>query len=109
MRGPSALRVAVSIFHSTKHPYADYDLDHNEQETRMTHGPLPVLVAGATGYVGGRLVPRLLEAGYRPRGLLGLAYWYTVLPLPGIVFARTLAGIRRAAEADAAAGTSTFP
>jgi uncharacterized protein YbjT (DUF2867 family) len=29
----------------------------------------PVLVAGATGYVGGRLVPRLLSAGYRVRAL----------------------------------------
>lgn len=28
-----------------------------------------VLVTGATGYVGGRLVPRLLEAGYRVRVL----------------------------------------
>ena len=27
----------------------------------------PVLVTGATGYIGGRLVPRLLEAGYRVR------------------------------------------
>jgi uncharacterized protein YbjT (DUF2867 family) len=53
---------------------------------------------------------RLVQtASFRPRGLLGLAYWYTVLPLHGIVFDRTLAGIRRAAEADAAAGTSTFP
>ncbi len=29
----------------------------------------PVLVAGATGYIGGRLVPKLLEAGYRVRAL----------------------------------------
>ena len=28
-----------------------------------------VLVTGATGYIGGRLVPRLLEAGYRVRCL----------------------------------------
>jgi uncharacterized protein YbjT (DUF2867 family) len=29
----------------------------------------PVLVTGATGYIGGRLVPRLLDAGYRVRCL----------------------------------------
>ena len=29
----------------------------------------PIFVAGATGYIGGRLVPRLLEAGYRVRAL----------------------------------------
>ena len=28
-----------------------------------------MLVAGATGYIGGRLVPRLLEAGYAVRCL----------------------------------------
>ena len=35
----------------------------------MTHKKL-ILVTGATGYVGGRLVPRLLEAGYRVRCLV---------------------------------------
>ena len=29
----------------------------------------PVLVTGATGYIGGRLVPRLLELGYRVRAM----------------------------------------
>jgi uncharacterized protein YbjT (DUF2867 family) len=35
----------------------------------MTEGKL-ILGTGATGYVGGRLVPRLLEAGYRVRCLI---------------------------------------
>lgn len=35
----------------------------------MPHDPSPVLVTGATGYVGGRLVPRLLERGARVRVL----------------------------------------
>ncbi|SHE29229.1 Uncharacterized conserved protein YbjT, contains NAD(P)-binding and DUF2867 domains [Desulfacinum infernum DSM 9756] len=30
----------------------------------------PILLTGATGYVGGRLAPRLLEAGYRVRALV---------------------------------------
>ncbi|MHB0964258.1 MAG: NAD(P)H-binding protein, partial [Gemmatimonadaceae bacterium] len=30
-------------------------------------GPLRVLVTGATGYIGGRLVPRLLEKGHHVR------------------------------------------
>ncbi|MDH3723590.1 MAG: NAD(P)H-binding protein, partial [Desulfobacteraceae bacterium] len=29
----------------------------------------PILVAGATGYVGGRLIPALLEAGYTVRAM----------------------------------------
>ena len=37
-------------------------------------------------------------ARFKPRGLLGLAYWYAVLPLHGIVFSGMLKGIRRAAE-----------
>ena len=32
-----------------------------------TTEPMLVLVTGATGYIGGRLVPRLLQAGYRVR------------------------------------------
>ena len=35
----------------------------------MPTEPKLVLVTGATGYIGGRLVPELLEAGYRVRCL----------------------------------------
>lgn len=37
-------------------------------------------------------------ARFKPRGLLGLAYWYAVMPLHGLVFDGMLRGIRRAAE-----------
>jgi uncharacterized protein YbjT (DUF2867 family) len=37
-------------------------------------------------------------ARFKPRGLSGLAYWYAVLPLHGIVFKGMLEGIRKAAE-----------
>lgn len=40
-------------------------------------------------------------ARFKPKGLLGLAYWYSVLPLHGIVFRGMLRGIRRTAEAFA--------
>jgi hypothetical protein len=41
-------------------------------------------------------------ARVRPRGLLGLAYWYGILPLHGPVFRAMLAGIRARAEGEAA-------
>jgi uncharacterized protein YbjT (DUF2867 family) len=48
-------------------------------------------------------------ARFKPRGLAGLAYWYAVLPLHGIVFNGMLHGIRDAADrrlpADQARGT----
>jgi hypothetical protein len=34
---------------------------------------------------------------FRPRGLLGLAYWYSVLPFHTIVFRGMLGGIERQA------------
>ncbi|MBL9078346.1 MAG: SDR family oxidoreductase [Planctomycetes bacterium] len=37
-------------------------------------------------------------ARFRPRGLFGLGYWYSVLPLHAYVFAGMLRGIRRRAE-----------
>jgi uncharacterized protein YbjT (DUF2867 family) len=40
----------------------------------------PILVTGATGYVGGRLVPRLLEKGYRVRAMARSTAKLTSLP-----------------------------
>lgn len=40
----------------------------------------------------------IMTARFRPRGLLGIAYWYAVLPLHGIVFSGMLKGLTRAAE-----------
>lgn len=37
-------------------------------------------------------------ARFKPRGLLGLCYWYSVLPLHGIVFRGMMRGIQREAE-----------
>jgi uncharacterized protein YbjT (DUF2867 family) len=45
--------------------------------------------------VGTRLT---MTARFRPRGLLGIAYWYAVLPLHGIVFRGMLSGLVRAAD-----------
>jgi len=45
-------------------------------------------------------------ARFKPRGLSGIAYWYAVAPLHGIVFQGMMRGIRRKAEARATAGTS---
>ena len=35
----------------------------------VTNKSDPILVTGATGYVGGRLIPALLDAGYRVRAM----------------------------------------
>lgn len=53
---------------------------------------------------GGRGVRLAQIARFKPKGLLGLAYWYAVLPLHGLVFRGLLRGIRRDAEDLAAHG-----
>jgi uncharacterized protein YbjT (DUF2867 family) len=42
-------------------------------------------------------------ARFKPRGLVGILYWYSVLPFHGIVFRGMIRGIRRAAERRSAA------
>ena len=46
---------------------------------------------------------------FRPRGLLGLLYWYSVLPLHNLVFAGMLRGIARAAGGPILEGPEPFP
>jgi hypothetical protein len=40
-----------------------------------------------------------MTASFRPKGLLGILYWYSVVPLHRLVFGGMLKGIKRAAEA----------
>jgi uncharacterized protein YbjT (DUF2867 family) len=40
----------------------------------------------------------VMTARFRPRGLLGIAYWYAVLPFHGVVFRGMLAGLVREAQ-----------
>lgn len=42
----------------------------------------------------------VMTARFRPKGLLGLAYWYAVLPLHHFVFGGMLRGMKRAAESE---------
>jgi hypothetical protein len=44
---------------------------------------------------------------FQPRGLLGLVYWYTVLPFHQLVFPGMLAGIHRDALQIALSSAST--
>ena len=39
-----------------------------------------------------------MTASFRPRGLLGIAYWYAVMPLHGLVFPGMLSGLVKLAE-----------
>ena len=41
----------------------------------------------------------VMTARFRPRGLFGIAYWYAVVPLHGIVFSKMLGGLVQSAEA----------
>ena len=50
------------------------------------------------------LVRVVQTASFIPRGLLGLAYWYSVIPLHGFVFRGMLRGIRKTAEREAHPG-----
>ena len=46
----------------------------------------------------------VMTARFRPKGLLGIAYWYSVVPLHHFVFGGMLKGIKRAAESNGSVG-----
>ena len=53
-----------------------------------------------------------MTARFRPKGVLGILYWYAVVPLHGLVFGGMLKGIKRAAESselDKRANTPSMP
>ena len=54
---------------------------------------------------GGPSTTLTMTARFRPRGILGILYWYSVLPLHNVVFGGMLRGIKRAAETRRGAGT----
>jgi len=49
------------------------------------------------------------SARFKPHGLLGLLYWYSVLPLHNLVFAGMLRGIAKAAGGRVVAGPESLP
>jgi len=51
----------------------------------------------------------LQTARFKPRGLLGLLYWYAVAPLHGIVFSGMIRGIQRASESAKFASIACNP
>ncbi len=63
-------------------------------------GVATLTLAVEPGAKGGSLIT--LDARFRPRGLFGIAYWWAVYPLHGIVFRGMLRGIAREAVRDSA-------
>jgi hypothetical protein len=63
-------------------------------------GVATLTLAVEPGAKGGSLIT--LDARFRPRGLFGIAYWWAVYPLHGIVFPGMLRGIAREAVRDSA-------
>lgn len=48
----------------------------------------------------------VMTARFAPKGLLGIAYWYGVMPLHGLVFSGMLRGIRRASQSERQPGSA---
>lgn len=48
-------------------------------------------------------------ARFKPRGLAGIAYWYAVVPLHGVVFRGMLQGVKRVAEKQSRIGVPAGP
>ncbi len=71
---------------------------------------LATLTFEVTPASGGSQQSTLVQtAKFKPRGLLGLLYWYAVVPLHGIVFSGMIRGIQRAAESGHIASRANAP
>jgi uncharacterized protein YbjT (DUF2867 family) len=90
----------ISTFGAGRGP--DGEPDPNPSPGRSSaDGSMRILVTGATGYIGGRLIPKLLELGYRVRVLVrdaerirGRAWAHRVEVFPGDLLAQdALAGL----------------
>ena len=72
-----------------------------EASLQFTIEPLPAAAADAESTASARC--RLVQtATFVPRGIVGLAYWYSILPFHAWIFPGLLRGIRESAEAIAA-------
>ncbi|WP_181273010.1 SDR family oxidoreductase [Brevibacterium oceani] len=52
---------------TTNRPSSEHSTTPDDEIIQETRNPRRTLVLGATGYIGGRLVPRLLQAGHKVR------------------------------------------
>jgi uncharacterized protein YbjT (DUF2867 family) len=62
--------LGLSTFYASIEGILPATISNHDGYNHLMKQPKLILVTGATGYIGGRLVPKLLEAGYRVRCLV---------------------------------------
>lgn len=85
------------------------DIDHDRSLSLLAEMKLPGTAAlkfNLEPGENGNRTKLTMTARFRPKGLLGILYWYAVMPLHDIVFGGMLNGIRRSAEAVGRAESS---
>jgi uncharacterized protein YbjT (DUF2867 family) len=84
------------------------DIEHDRTLSLLAEMKLPgeaMLRFDIKAEPGDKSTKLTMTARFRPKGLLGIAYWYSVLPLHNLVFGGMLNGIRRTAEREAYAAS----